>query len=135
MSAPHPTRLVDFYRETDGELGIAWTEPGAIHMEPVEEYLDARLGKGRGKERDGYYEDLGFVRPEESPWPCPDKPDMTLKEWESAEGMSLLDSTAQFFGEKVRLRSEDEHRGVAAWILTSAVPDRACDAPPLVVTG
>ncbi len=151
---PHPIRDVDFYREANGQLGIAWVTrpedleymaavefpatPGAIHAEPLEEYLEARFGKNKGDESkrwSRYYSQLGFVRPEQSPWPIPDKPEMALTEWEDAEGLSLLDSIAQFFGEHVRLESDDEPRGVAAWILTSSVPEIATHAPPLIFTG
>ena len=151
---PHPIRDVDLYREPNGELGIAWVTrpedlsymglmdsvltPGAIQMEPLDEYLEARFGKNKGDESkrwSRYYADLGFVRPEQSPWPIPDKPEMALKEWEIAEALSLLDSVAQFFGEHVRLRSDDEPRGVAAWILTSSIPEIATHAPPLIFSG
>lgn len=151
---PHALRDVDFFREPDGSVGIAWVTrredvdymalfdmpatPGAIHLEPLDEYLERRLGANKGKESrawESYYEALGFVRPEQCPWPLPDKPEMDLKAWEDAEGLSLLDSIAQFFGEHVRLRGEDEPRGVAAWILASSIPEVAMYAPPLIFTG
>src|SRR2546427_8936237 len=151
---PHPIRDVDFYREPNGDLGIAWVTreadreymaamdvpmtPGAIHLEPLEYYLEARYGKNKGDESklwSRYYADLGFVRPEQSPWPLPDKPEMSVKEWEDAEALSVLNSVAQFFREHVRLRSDDEPRGVAAWIRTSSIPEVATHAPPLIFGG
>jgi hypothetical protein len=158
---PHPFRVLDFYRDSKTEgLGVAWNAdlrltdtgrymravdpddgPGAINLASIDEYFEMRFGsdaKARSKAMDSFFVDLGFAEPEDAPYPLPDKPEMPLKEWEAAEGMSLLDAHAQFFGEHVRFPSDDTSvpaTTVASWTLATYIPEVAAHAPSLAFIG
>src|SRR5437870_5292732 len=105
---PHPIRSVDFYRREDNTLGIAYVAtgdsymdavapemtPGAINLQPVDEYLNDHFGTKIGKDHEGFFRSLGFVEPNKSLWPLPREPSLSLKEWEltaSRTGSLLTD--------------------------------------------
>jgi hypothetical protein len=139
MTLP-PIRSMDFYRETDGRLGVAYvnSNPGTVELSALHECLENQIGKGKAaeKEIDGYYATLGFVKPEDAPWPLPDRPGIPLAEWESGCEMgSLLAEIAAWFGTYVRLPTEGTARGIAAWVLESAVPEIASHAPSISFFG
>lgn len=149
---PRPLRDVDFYRRDDGELGIAYVStgdrymdavspdntPGAINLQPVDEYLEVHFGKGKKAEQEvaRFYDQLGFVRPEDAPWPLPKEPAVALKEWEAqSDAGSLLADLSAFFGDHVRFPSDVFPTTAAVWTLRSAVPETASHAPPLTFLG
>lgn len=150
---PHPFRSLDFYRDPDTrELGVAWNAsedpymravdlydvPGAINLQPVSEYLEARFGKGKEADRETarWYVNHGFVRPDQAPYPLPERPDLALKEWEAnSETGSLLTDLSTWFGEHVRLPTEASAVSIATWNLRAWLPETAPHAPPLLFLG
>jgi len=99
---PQPFRVLDFYRDPKtGGLGVAWNSdsrstevgrymravdlndaPGSINLASIDEYFEMRYGsdkKTRDKAMEAFFSDLGFVEPDDAPYPLPDQPDLSLE--------------------------------------------------------